>query len=252
MPAAVPREVVGLVLVFGSRSSNRTVSKVGMKQFTEAGALLLANITASALPPLPDLRQSSRLTHSAHNISLAPISNKQPFFYRSTFSAQDQKSLAGAATATLRWVPHAMALRDHGPAVEVHVTSARLPFDPQNTGLTLCAMARPRHQLPKVAQVSDLARFGRSGSHKAVIFTVAASNFQHLSSSNETTSVDVETDNGSAVGRTDVWNPAMLPHGQRRIEMWVAAGQCMIEGLGRRGTWSLGEVDLVPVLGRHN
>jgi|EP01043_Picozoa_sp_COSAG02_P000538 hypothetical protein len=250
------REVIGLVLVFGSGSGNRTVTNLGMKQFTQEGALLLANITASALPPLPNPRQSSRWARTARNTSRAPTSKKNPFFYQSNVSAQDQERWAGTATATLRWVPHATVLRDHGPAVEVHVTSARLPFEldftPRNTGLTLCAMVQSQHQLPKAAQVSDLVRFGRSGSHKAVVFTVAASNFRHLLSSNQTTSVDVEIDNGSAVGLTSTGDVEFPNNGQMRIEMWVARGQCMTEGMGRRGTWSLGEVELVPVLGWHN
>lgn len=250
------RQVIGLVLVFGSGSgsSNRTATNLRMKQFTQEGALLLANITASALPPLPNQRQSSRWAHTARNTSRAPSRRtfkKNRFFHQSNVSAQDQEKWAGNATATLRWVPHATVLRDHGPAVEVHVTSARMPFElnftPRDTGLTLCAMVQSQHQLPKAAQVSDLVRFGRSGSHKAVIFTVAASNFQHLLSSNHA-SIDVEIDDGSTVGVPSSGDAEFPKNGQKRMEMWVAAGQCMTEGIGRRETWSLGEVELVPVL----
>ena len=231
--------------MFGSRSSNRTVTNAGVAQFTEEGALLLANLTASALPPLPDSFRSSRRAHAARNTSLAPASKSQPLFYGpNNVSGQDQDRRARTATATLRWVPHATVLRNHGPAVEVHVACARsrlVPdFTPMNTGLTLCASVQ-KHQLLRAVQVSDLVRFGRSGSHEAVIFTVAASYFRGLLFSNKTTSVNGETDNGSTAGLREA--------GQTRMEMWVARGQCMVEGGGHPGTWSLGRVNLASVLG---
>ena len=206
--------------------------------------MLLANLTASALPPLPDSRRSSRWPHSARNTSLGPASKSKSFFYDSNnVSGHGQDRWAGTATTTLRWEPHSAVLRNHGPAVEVHVARSRLApdFTPMDTGLTLCARIQ-QHRLPEAVQVSDLVRFGRSGSHKAVTFTVAASNLRHLLFSNKTNSVNAEIDIDSAAGLRD-------DGGQTRMEMWVAQGQCMMEGGGHKGTWTLGEVDLASMHG---
>jgi hypothetical protein len=250
-------EVVGLVLVLGEGSSADSDREVTRTQLTESGALLLANITAAALPPLPAAAAQQplqrRRTHTA-------AQKFEPFFHRSNETAGRVvgERRTGKATATARWVPHATALRDHGPAVEVHVSVApdAADFAPRDTGLTLCA-AHLRQHHEEAVQVSELVRLDETGSHQRVIFTVATSHLQQLwpnanatltassvAATNADPAADDDSDGDDEVAR------AKSAHGSRgsdgkgtTVSMWVVEGQCVAEGEGQGGTWSLGAVD---------
>ena len=152
------RQVVSMALIFGRESGRRT----------DSGAILLANVTAAQLPPLPEAtstpppRQTSRSAAAARSV------------------VDDAAPWPAHATATLRRVAHAHALRKHGPAVEVEVATAdpRRRFSPKDAGLTLCAEPGVAHG--RAVQISELVQLPESGEEQSVVFVVPADEFEAL------------------------------------------------------------------------
>lgn len=200
------QEVTGVRLELGAqRRRRRGVAAAG----SPSGAILLANLSAAALPPVPvpvPVRAvGGAAVPSGARTPVAAVSGHR-FFNATTARDRDLAargpgagSSAHVRLASVQRLASSPLLRNASEwAVEFSVrvqTSAagrqRQPFPVRDTGLSLCAAAagggaavhdgrRRRRAAGPAVLLSQLVRYGPSGRHDEVIFTAAGDRVRKL------------------------------------------------------------------------